>query len=324
MGFKIVYAIAMGVAAGLLISASPNSALGHNPHDPAHTVQHIVDKANSSSDRMDEIADDFLEAIDEVDDEDQAASLYSTTIKRVDQRLVTALDNIDGWLTWHPQNAEVIAAHEAASLQLQDAHTAAHEVADDAYQQYLATVSSTTSTTVVTTLPPTTTSLPVPTTPPPTTTPFVTSTTTTTTVPPTTTSSTTTSSTTTTTTTTTTVAAATSPPSGPGQSLQAAPRPIPEVLGETFDELPTRPAEPVSFVRRLVDNRLPPGVSQVAASPFIVIELVLNAILAAGALMVLPWIALMTYGIYLIRDTRVRALTLAVPSSGSPGAKSRT
>jgi hypothetical protein len=51
----------------------------------------------------------------------------------------------------------------------------------------------------------------------------------------------------------------------------------------------------VGFARRVVDHSLPAGVSTVAAGPLVVFSLILDAILAAGALMLLPWVALLIY-----------------------------
>lgn len=58
-----------------------------------------------------------------------------------------------------------------------------------------------------------------------------------------------------------------------------------------------------SFVRRIVDTQLPAGVSSVAVGPLVVLGLVLDAVLAAGALMAVPWLLLGIYMVGLIRGT---------------------
>ncbi len=57
----------------------------------------------------------------------------------------------------------------------------------------------------------------------------------------------------------------------------------------------------VGFVRRVVDSQLPAGVADVAAGPLVVLGLIIDAIRAAGALMVVPWMVLGIYMFTLVR-----------------------
>ena len=52
----------------------------------------------------------------------------------------------------------------------------------------------------------------------------------------------------------------------------------------------------VGFVRRVVDSQLPAGVATVAAGPLVVLGLIIDAIKAAGGLLLVPWLIL---GIYM-------------------------
>ena len=57
----------------------------------------------------------------------------------------------------------------------------------------------------------------------------------------------------------------------------------------------------VGMVRRLVDSQLPTGVSTVAAGPLVVFGLIIDAIVAAGSLMLVPWVLLAIYMVGLLR-----------------------
>ncbi|NNF09525.1 MAG: hypothetical protein HKN74_04500 [Acidimicrobiia bacterium] len=65
----------------------------------------------------------------------------------------------------------------------------------------------------------------------------------------------------------------------------------------------------VGLVRRVVDTQLPAGLATVAAGPLVVLGLVVDAVLAAGGLMLIPWALLAVYMVGLLRR--------AVPVSGS-------
>ena len=61
----------------------------------------------------------------------------------------------------------------------------------------------------------------------------------------------------------------------------------------------------VGFVRRVVDSHLPAGIGAVAAGPLVVLGLIFDAVTAAGALMLVPWLALSIYMIGLLRGRRL-------------------
>ena len=156
------------------------------------------------------------------------------------------------------------------------------------------TTTTTVAVTTVTTRPPATT-----TTTRPTTTTLVAPTTSPTTVAP------------ATTTTTTTLAAAAQLPSTepppPSDTAYMADPPETQVLSETVSgassEMTSSDMATVGLVRRMVDSQLPAGVSTVAAGPLVVLGLVLDAVLAAGSLMLVPWVLLGIYMVGLLRGT---------------------
>ncbi len=57
----------------------------------------------------------------------------------------------------------------------------------------------------------------------------------------------------------------------------------------------------VGMVRRVVESQLPAGVSTVAAGPFVVLGLIVDAVRAAGTLMAVPWLLLGIYMVGLLR-----------------------
>ena len=60
----------------------------------------------------------------------------------------------------------------------------------------------------------------------------------------------------------------------------------------------------VGFVRRVVDSQLPSGVATIAAGPLVVFGLIIDAIKAAGGLLVVPWLVLGIYMAGLLRGWR--------------------
>ena len=60
----------------------------------------------------------------------------------------------------------------------------------------------------------------------------------------------------------------------------------------------------VGFVRRVVDSQLPAGVATVAAGPLVVLGLIIDAVRAAGGLLLLPWLVLAVYMAGLLRGWR--------------------
>ncbi|NNJ47446.1 MAG: hypothetical protein HKP18_06395 [Acidimicrobiia bacterium] len=81
--------------------------------------------------------------------------------------------------------------------------------------------------------------------------------------------------------------------------LSAAATEIDLTTAETIEEIAT-----VGFVRRVVDSRLPPGVATVAAGPLVVLVLIVDAVKAAGGLLLAPWLLLAVYMTGLLRGWR--------------------
>jgi len=67
----------------------------------------------------------------------------------------------------------------------------------------------------------------------------------------------------------------------------------------------------VGFVQRVVNSQLPAGVAAVAAGPLVVLGLIIDAIHAAGALMVVPWTLLTVYMVGLLWNRRTTGLVAA-------------
>ena len=251
---------------------------------------------------VDDFEDDEVETIEEADEERQEA------LADLAERVSLTTDELDGHLAIRPADPAVQAAHASAMNDLVAAAEAAAATIEATHAAWVAenTAPATTTTTTVSTTTTTTTTVPKATT----TTTAPTTTTTTTTLPP--------PATTTTTTTTTLPAPAALPPTPPP------PMPISETA--FMSDTPVRPVQvstassaeafegdsemsTVGFVTRIVDSQLPAGVSTVAAGPLVVLGLVVDAIRAAGTLMVVPWIVLIVYMLGLLRERRLSVET---------------
>lgn len=319
MAHKVVYSIVMAAAVLVAITGSPDEAQSHST-TPDHAIFHIENEVDKNSNRMDAKAVGFASDVESASSVAEAEALRDEAAGDVQGLLNLSQRAIERHSEDFPNDENVQEAYDDAHENLHDAANAAIGDINATYAFWLSQNGPGSSTTTIpSTLPPVTTLPPITTTttkPPATTTtkpPPTTTTTTTTTTrtpnPPETTVQTTSSTTSTSTTTTTVAGGSTTPPSGPSPFTPDMPLAV--VLGESLEttvDNDDRGVQSIELVRRLVDTQLPSGVSQVAVSPLLVLELILNAILAAGSLMLLPWVALTAYAIYLARDMRVRAL----------------
>lgn len=289
-------------------------------------VGDIYGKMNAGLNKMAKSVADFADDLENADNEAEAMAARDEAINEVNQQLARKSEDIDEKLAEMPEDPDVQAAHADAIAQL-------NQAADDSIAEITAMFEAwSPPPTTTTTIPPTTTTTVVSTTTTSTTLPPTTTTTTTTPVPPTTTTTTTkapaTTTTTTTvappttttvpptTTTTTTLAPAVTPPPASRPPLSDTAfmpdLPTPLVLSSSVDgKAPTQVSSDMSavgFVQRVVDSQLPVGISTVAAGPLVVLSLIIDAIRAAGSLMVVPWIILVVYMLGLMRERRLASV----------------
>ncbi|MGI9610801.1 MAG: hypothetical protein ACR2NL_10965 [Acidimicrobiia bacterium] len=271
------------------------------------------------------IVDDLIHQFehDLVHNVDEAAQEREEALAELDEVVAEIIEDLDNELAARPFDVVVQEAHAGALNSLATAAAAAAATIEATYEAWID------DNTTVTTLPTTTTTTVTPSTTTTTTTPTTTTTApaTVTTVRPTTTTSTTTTTTVsvappptpaTTTTTSTTVATlpapAALPPIDTGSGVDFMTGPRPTAVSSAATQGPTTSEDgmaTVAFVRRVIDSELPAGVSTVAAGPLVVLGLILDAILAAGTVMLVPWIGLIVYMLFLLRERRLAGV--AVP-----------
>lgn len=310
----------------------------------------INNRLTNGLNKIDGYVADVATGLDGTSDPVVAAGIRDGGLTDVANQVATTTRKLDNQLDRAPDNPEVQAAHAAAIVTLEAAADDAVAEINALYDDWLGgTTSTTTPPPTTTTLPVTTTTVVLPTTTttltlpstttstlisPPTTTTTSTTTTllsttstvspTTTTVSPTTTTSVPGSTTTTTstpapsTTTTTVAASAPTPPPRPPRSNTAFMPDLPSTVvvagaatksqasGGERDGMAT-----VGLVQRVIDTQLPSGVSAVAAGPLVVLGLIIDAIRAAGALMLIPWLVLGIYVVGLLSGRRLQPESLA-------------
>jgi hypothetical protein len=302
--------LATGVSKLALIESDFEEELADTT-DPAVAVAERDDAIGDVSDRVDITLDRLGDQLARLpgNPEVQAAhaAAEATMLAEADAATATINAAYDAWLGAQGSGSTTTTVPPATTTTVSPATT------------------STTSTVPAPTTPPSTTTTVAPPAPPPPSTTVPSSTTTTTTSTTTATSATTTTSTTvpsttttvpppptTTSTTSTTVVAAQLPPTRPPMLDTAfmPDLPAPAVLSaSTAQDVRSSSASngdmaAVGFVRRVVDSQLPAGVSTVAAGPLVVLGLIIDAIRAAGALMMVPWLLLGIYVAGLLRGWR--------------------
>lgn len=236
--------------------------------------------------KIDDAVVGFAGDLEGATDSGQAADERVGALHRIEQRVEITYRALDRELAKRAFDQEVVAAHSHAVSSLETAGAAASDAVDELYAAWVPASS----------------------------------------LPPVTTTTTTAGQTTTTTTRATTgQTAATSPPgaaagpvTAPGSTELAERGPVvrlpatdpgrrdPAVLDATASDATSMPTEmpTVGLVRRIVDTQLPTGIAAVAAGPLVVVGLVLDAVRAAGTLMLLPWALLGLYMVGLLRGAR--------------------
>jgi hypothetical protein len=289
--------------------------------DPAEVIARIDQKLSNGLNKLTGIVAEYEEELEEAATKSAAREARDEALAAIEERVSITTRRLDEQLALLPDDPAVQAAHEAAISDLHGGAAAATSSVQDGYSEWVAEHPSPTTTTVppatttTTTKPPPTTTTTAP--PPTTTTTTTRPPTTTTTVIPTTTSTLPPTTTTVPPTTTTLAPAAQLPPTDPpGMSTYMAELPAPVVLSATAEASAqlseASPMVMVGLVRRVVDSQLPAGVSVVAAGPLVVLGLIIDAIRAAGALMVVPWLVL---GIYMAGLLRPRRTPLGLKGS---------
>lgn len=280
----LVLAIAVVSFVGIALS-SPDAALADGPGEVIEDIEEEVEDAQNA---VDGHTNSAINQIGRADTYDEVIEIQDRKLNRIDRRIGRASDNVTELAEEHPNHNGVQQASSDASNDLQAMGDQASAAIADAVESWLE------SNGVTTTIPPVPpTSLPPPA---PTTTTTVPVTPTSTTLPP---------APPTTTTTTTTVTAVPVPPADPpavSDTAYLADLPAEDLAAAAPEAVETMAA--VSLVRRVVDSQLPAGVSVVAAGPLVVIGLIIDAIRAAGGLMLVPWAILGIYMAGLLRGWR--------------------
>lgn len=256
----------------------------------AHSSEEAIDRINQElQDGIAGIEDavaGYQSDLEDADSQNEASEMRLNAIDDVVDAEKDARWNIIDEAWGHHSNPAVQEAFQTALNTLAATSDDAIADIDDMYTAWIAANSTTTTT--VTTVPPATTSTTSTTTPP--------STTTTTKPTP----ATTTTQPTRTTTTTTTPAAALLPnlPDGPESSFTAA-APESAVMVSanvaSLDMAEDQATAMVGLVTRVVESRLPAGVSDIAVGPLVVLGLILDAVRSAGLFMMIPWVLLIGY-----------------------------
>lgn len=277
----------------------------HEAPPAAEVISKIDEKLTDGLERLDGILERYQDDLAQAKVVEEADADRDKALEDIADRYARVADDIDDALSERPFDPEVVQAHSSAVSRLDSAAAVADHSIRAMHEAWPA---GTTTSTTVPRPPATRPTRPVP---PPPTTPF--------TRPPTTGPTTTTSTPTSSTTTTTLNQAAQLPSTGPSEpgGPAAAPDPAPAVLSDTAARSVADPGDgtmaAVGFVRRIVDSQLPTGVATVAAGPLVVLGLVIDAIRAAGAVMLVPWLLLGVYMAGLLSARSSRKSTTSQP-----------
>ena len=262
---------------------------------PASEV--IADLDKDLAEGLDKIAgvvEDYAHELGSADDLKKAIEERGEALEKLVEKVAQAMQHLADELAKRPFDPIVQDAYAADVSQLLAAEVATERLIAAMHEDWVAEhvpTTTTTTTVAVTTV---------------TTSPKAT---TTTTIAPTTTTIAPTTTTIAPTTTTTTLPAAaqlpsTEPPPPTDMAYLADP-PATQVMAESVSassaEMTGSDMATVSFVRRVVDTQFPAGVSTVAAGPLVVLGLIVDAVVAAGSLMLAPWVLLGIYMVGLLR-----------------------
>lgn len=253
---------------------------------PQQTINVIENKVEATGDAIGDFVESAEEQFEDAQTPAEAQAILDQRSQQIADRIASARLFVDSKAAQHPDDPQVQEAQTIAHEDLTEIESVA---SGELHQEYASWTPPPGGSTPVTTLPTTTTTVSV--------------TTTTTTVPPPPPTSIPNS------TTTTTSPAAALPPPEPPRTDSAYLPDVPEVVSEpapsgsadlaVVDDIAT-----VGLVRRVVDSQLPAGVSAVAAGPLVVLGLIIDAVRAAGGLMLIPWAILGLYMTGLLRGWR--------------------
>lgn len=254
---------------------------------PQQTIDVIENKVKATEDAIDAFVESAEEELEDAQTPAEAQAILDHRSQQIADRIASTRLFVDFKAAQHPDDPQVQEARTIAQEDLSEIESVA---SGELHQEFTSWTPPAGGSTPTTTLPATTTTVPV---------------TTTTTVPP----RPPTSIPNSTTTTTTTPPAAALPPPQPPRTDTAYLPDVPEVVSEPassgsaeltlVDDIAT-----VGLVRRVVDSQLPAGVSAVAAGPLVVLGLIIDAVRAAGGLMLVPWAILGLYMTGLLRGWR--------------------